>query len=72
MYRIKTIREEKGISQKALAEAANISAPFLYDLENDNRNAKPETLARIALALDCKVEELRKEDDIRDAARACN
>lgn len=72
MYRIKTIREEKGISQKALAEAANISAPFLYDLENDNRNAKPETLARIALALDCKVEELRKEDDIQDAARACN
>lgn len=72
MYRIKAIRKEKGISQKALAEAANISAPFLFDLENDNRNAKPETLARIALALDCSVEELKREDDMQNASCACN
>lgn len=61
MFRIKAIREAKGISQKALAEAANVSAPFLFDLENGNRNAKAETLERIAVALGCTVEELREE-----------
>jgi DNA-binding XRE family transcriptional regulator len=47
------------MTQKALAEAANVSAPFLYDLENGNRNAKPETWLRIAEALECKVEDIK-------------
>lgn len=63
MYNIRRIREECGLTQKALAEAAGVSAPFMYDLENGNRNAKPETLARIAAALGCTIDELyeRKE-----------
>lgn len=59
MNRIKKIREFKQIRQNALAEAAQISQPFLHDLENGNRNAKPETWARIAEALGCTVEELK-------------
>ena len=64
MNNVKLIREAKGLTQKALAEAANISAPFLYDLENGNRNARPETWARIAKVLGCTVEDLkgRKEE----------
>lgn len=63
MTRIKDIRVARNMTQKALAEAADISQPFLYDLENGNRNAKPETLARIAAALGCTIEDLyeRKE-----------
>ena len=63
MTRIKDIRVARNMTQKALAEAADISQPFLYDLENGNRNAKPETLARIAAALGCTIDELyeRKE-----------
>lgn len=63
MNNIKRIREDKGITQKALAEAANVSSPFMYDLENGNRNAKPETWERIATALGCTVNDLieRKE-----------
>lgn len=63
MNNIKLIREQKGVTQKALAEAANVSSPFMYDLENGNRNAKPETWARIAAALGCTVNDLieRKE-----------
>ena len=63
MTRIKDIRVARGMTQKALAEAADISQPFLFDLENGNRNAKPETLARIAAALGCTIDELyeRKE-----------
>lgn len=63
MNNIKRIRKDKGITQKALAEAANVSSPFMYDLENGNRNAKPETWERIATALGCTVNDLieRKE-----------
>lgn len=63
MTRIKDIRVERNMTQKALAEAADISQPFLYDLENGNRNAKPETWARIAAALGCTIDDLyeRKE-----------
>lgn len=63
MNNIKRIREDKGITQKALAEAANVSSPFVHDLENGNRNAKPETWERIATALGCTVNDLieRKE-----------
>lgn len=59
MNRIKEIRLEKEMTQKALAEAAGVSSPFLHDLENDKRNAKPATMRRIAAALGCPVEELK-------------
>lgn len=64
MNNVKLIREATGLTQKALAEAANISAPFLHDLEKGNRNARPETWARIAKVLGCTVEDLkdRKEE----------
>ncbi|MBQ1791799.1 MAG: helix-turn-helix transcriptional regulator [Oscillospiraceae bacterium] len=58
MNNIKAIREAKGITQKGLAKAANISAPFLYDLEQNRRGAKPETWARIADALGVEVNDL--------------
>lgn len=61
MNNIKGLREKLGITQKALAWEAGVSAPFLYDLENGNRNAKPETLQRIADILGCTVEELSGE-----------
>lgn len=58
MNRIKKIRELKRISQKALAESAYISGPYLCDLENNRRGAKPETLARIAEVLNVTVNDL--------------
>lgn len=63
MSNVKAIREAKGISQKVLAASAQISAPFLHDLENGNRNAKPETWRRIAEALGCSVTDLVKEKE---------
>ena len=55
---IRAIRKRKRIYQKDLAAAANISQPFLHDLEKGNRNAKIETLQRIAEALNCTVDDL--------------
>ena len=58
MNRIKEIREGKEMSQKELATLAHISSPYLHDLENNRRGAKPETLQRIASVLGTDVSEL--------------
>lgn len=63
MNNVRLIREAKGLTQKALAEAANISAPFLHDLENGNRNARPETWERIARVLGCTVDDLQRKKE---------
>lgn len=61
MNRIREIRIKKGISQKALALASSVSAPYMHDLENGNRDAKPVTRKRIADAMGCTVEALFPE-----------
>ena len=58
MNHIKKMREERKLSQVQLAKLANISQPYLHDLENGARGAKPETLKRIADVLGVTVEEL--------------
>jgi transcriptional regulator with XRE-family HTH domain len=61
LNRIKEIRLLVGMSQGELARAANISQPYLFDLEHGARGAKPETLARIAEKLGVRVEDLKFE-----------
>jgi len=63
MTNLERIRHEKHMTQTALALAANVSQPYLYDLENGNRNARPETWQRIADALGCTVEELQGDQE---------
>ena len=63
--RIRDIRMARGMTQAALASSANVSQPYLYDLERGARGAKDETLARIADALGVSVEELR-DDTVSD------
>ena len=58
---IKLIREEKGIAMTKLAKDAEISTPYLFDLERGARGAKPETLERIALG--CTVDDLINDPD---------
>jgi len=58
MTAIEKIRREKGITQAELARAANVSQPFIHDLERGNRGAKQDTLIRIAAALDCTIDDL--------------
>lgn len=59
MNRIRKIRKKLGISQSLLAQGANISQPYLSDLENGRRGAKPETIERIAIILGVDVSELK-------------
>lgn len=62
--RIKEIRESKGLQQKELAELVGLSAPYLHDLENNRRGAKPETLERIANGLGVSVMELTGKEAV--------
>ena len=63
MNRIKEIRESKKIAQIALADMAKVSQPYLSDLENNRRGAKPETLARIAQALGVSTNDLTLKEE---------
>lgn len=68
MNRIKEIRIQKEMTQTALAKATGLSSPFLHDLENGKRNAKPATMRRIASALGCTVEYLTLKGGQGDGA----
>ncbi|MGP1523314.1 MAG: helix-turn-helix domain-containing protein [Treponema sp.] len=50
--RLKILRREKGFSQAQLAEKADISVPFLSSIERGAKWPYPETLAKLADALD--------------------
>ena len=62
MNRIKALRKEKGVTQILLAKLAEVSQPYINDLENNRRGAKPETYKRIADALGVNVDDLFADD----------
>lgn len=64
MNRVRERRKQLGIKQCQLAEAAQISQPYLHDLEMGNRGATEFTWQRIAKALECEVADIMepKED----------
>ena len=52
---IKTIRKAKGLSQKALAEKAGISANAMCSIENNDSFPNKSTISRICNALDIPI-----------------
>jgi transcriptional regulator with XRE-family HTH domain len=61
MLRIRTIRERKGLSQRALAERAEMSITFLSNVELGKVDPSLSTLRRLAKALDVKIANLIDE-----------
>lgn len=61
MNRIKEVRENAKMTQVELASMAQISQPYLHDLESNHRGAKRETLERIANALGVSVDDLMQK-----------
>ena len=60
---IKSFRIHRDWSQADLAEKADISIPFLSDIERGNKWPYPETLSKLAKALKVDIYELfRKEN----------
>jgi len=55
---IKILRARRGLSQANLAEKANISIPFLSNIERGIKYPQPDMLSRIVSALGVEVNEL--------------
>ena len=55
---IKILRARRGLSQADLAEKADISIPFLSNIERGIKYPQPNMLSKIANALDVDVNEL--------------
>jgi transcriptional regulator with XRE-family HTH domain len=58
---IKSLRNQRSLSQIELAEKADISIPFLSNIERSNKWPYPDTLVKIAKALDVDVYMLFQE-----------
>jgi len=67
-FAVRAFREKDGRSLQWLADAAQVSAPHMRNIENENRNASPEHLNLIAKALDVPVSALRRNSGSRVGA----
>lgn len=56
--KIRVWREHRGLSVKALAEAAGITAPYLSQIETGAREGKIDTFKKIAAALRLSVDDI--------------
>lgn len=65
-YRIKQVREAKGLSQEELAAKANVSRTTIWTLEtNPKAQTNTGTLVKIAKALDCTVGDIFFANDVQ-------
>jgi len=55
---LKMLRRRRGMTQRELAEAADISQTTVYELESGRRGAYPKTVRRLAHGLNVEVEDL--------------
>jgi DNA-binding XRE family transcriptional regulator len=55
---IRVWREYRGLTQKQLAEAANISKPYLSQLETGKRTGTTEVLTAVANALNLSLDDI--------------
>ncbi|MGM9645578.1 MAG: helix-turn-helix transcriptional regulator [Eubacteriales bacterium] len=60
--RIKEMRTEAGLTQKALAQKAGVDRSYIVGIENAKRNVSLETLDRICRAMDENVFEIFSEN----------
>lgn len=56
--RLRLVRERRGLSLEALAERAEVSKSFLWEVENDRSGISGKRLLQVANALDASLEYL--------------
>ena len=69
---IKSLRSQRSLSQIELAEKADISIPFLSNIERSNKWPHPDTLVKIAKALDVEVYSLFQDKKPGQSVNAQN
>ena len=62
MLIIKKRRMQQGMKQKDLAKQANISAPYLSELEDGKKRPSIVTIQKLAAALNCTIDELVEDE----------
>ena len=60
-YNVRTIRIQRGISQKELARRAGVSQAHISDIERNKRRASISVLLKIMEALKCEPADIMKE-----------
>ncbi len=60
--KLKQIREQKGLTQRALAAKAKMSVTYLCNVENGKADPSLSTLKRLAKALKIRVVDLVADD----------
>jgi transcriptional regulator with XRE-family HTH domain len=61
-YRLRKIRQEKGLSQEALADLAGLHRTYVGSVERGERNISIDNMERLAEALNCTVISLLSGD----------
>jgi transcriptional regulator with XRE-family HTH domain len=64
--RVREIREERGLTQRGIAELADIPQTHLSSIERGFKLPNLLTVVRLALALDCRVSDLTSVFDHAD------
>jgi transcriptional regulator with XRE-family HTH domain len=60
--KMKALREEKVLSQRELASMAGLTQMTVWRIENGYRDARPQTIRKLARVLGVEPKELVKED----------
>ena len=60
-YNVRTIRIQRGISQKELARRVGVSQAHISDIERNKRRASISVLLKIMEALKCSPTDIMKE-----------
>lgn len=66
--RLTELRQKRGLTVRALAEAAAMSFTYVSDMERGQKVPSLTTLVRLAVALDCKLTALVAPFDKADLA----
>lgn len=69
MSKLKITRQAKGLSQSQLAEKANMNVRTLQHYEQGSKvfdHARIDTILRVCLALDCKLEDIIENQEYID------
>ena len=64
--RLQALRQKRGLSTQALAEAAEMSPTYVSNMETGVKVPSLTTLVRLAAALECKVTDLVRTFDAHD------
>ena len=62
MTKLKTLREEKVLSQRELASMAGLTQMTVWRIENGYRDARPQTIRKLARVLGVEPKELVKRE----------